>query len=91
MCRNRGLAGAVDVPTARGVMLKRLVSTYSNGSSNSIDIDDDTDVEVRLFVVDLKAFLAQEYQIDSGKMDKPFGPPTPCLDAALEAAAVIFN
>jgi hypothetical protein len=54
-----------------------------------IDVDEDTDVEVRLFVVDLKAFLAQEVTIEDGKIGQPLTRPMPCLDAAIEAAETI--
>lgn len=56
-----------------------------------IDVHDDTDLQLRLFVVDLKIFLAQEYRIDDGRIGEPFGPPIPCLAAALEAARLFSN
>ena len=42
----------------RGYVLERV--------EQFIDVDDETDVEVRLVVVDLKVFVAQEYLIDEG-------------------------
>jgi hypothetical protein len=45
-----------------------------------IEVDEETDVAVRLVIVDLKANVAQEFDMVDGAIGRPFGPPFNCRD-----------
>jgi hypothetical protein len=56
-----------------------------------IDVDDDTEVSVRLFVVDLKAKLAHEFWIEDGKITVPVSEPLECADFMSIAVGQAFG
>jgi hypothetical protein len=55
-----------------------------------IDVGEDTDVDVRLFIVDLKSNLAQEYAITDGAVGDPLAPAIDCSMYMLGAVEQSF-